>query len=172
MPRSGRKISTHSLPGICLASVGFMLFFTGILIVCVTTASKEDYSRKLAIAGPCCVAGGTVLILTGFIYKYFRAKWKKRRKREEETARLQQLISSVIVPYRNNMYRKCQYGHALYDNTGLIIGVNGLPHRTNGNSSRHASSSSDTTVELPDIYVPGLYIDSTVDLSELKNALP
>ena len=176
MPRGGRRISTSALPGICSASIGFMSFFAGILIVCVTAASKEDYSRELTIAGPCCIAAGTVLILAGFTYKYFLTKWKKQRKREEEAARLQQLITSVIVPYRNDMSRKYEaHGYTVYDSGGLIIGLNGLPHRgsmaNSSQSSRHASTSSDKTVELPDIYIPGLYIDSTVDLNELKNAI-
>ena len=173
MARGARRVSTSTLPGICSASIGFMLFFTGVLIVCVTAASKEDYSRKLTIAGPCCIATGTIFIVAGLAYKYFTTKWRKQKRREEEAARLQQLISSVIVPYRNDVYRKYQThgGHAVYDNTGLIIGLNSLPHQNSNNSSRHASTSSDKTVELPDIYIPGLYIDSTVDLNELKNAL-
>ena len=73
------------------------------------------------------------------------------------------------------MARKYEaHGYTVYDNDGLIIGLNGLPHRNNmisTQSSRHASTSSDRTVELPDIYIPGLYIDSTVDLNELKYAI-
>ena len=67
------------------------------LIVCVTAASKVDYSRELTIAGPCCIAAGTVFIVAGFTYKYFMTtgKWRKQKKREDEAARLQHLITSV-----------------------------------------------------------------------------
>ena len=135
MARTTRRVSTSTLPGICSASIGFMLFFAGVLIVCVTAASKEDYSRKLTIACPCCIASGTIFIVAGFTYKYFMTKWRKQKRREEEAARFQQLISSVIVPYRNDVYRKYQTqgGHTVYDNTGLIIGLSSIPHR---NSNR------------------------------------
>ena len=138
MARTTRRVSTSTLPGICSASIGFMLFFAGGIDSLCDSCVKGRLLKEI---------NNSRSLLHSVGNNFYRGRilrtsilWLSggnKKGREEEAARLQQLISSVIVPYRNDVYRKYQTqgGHTVYDNTGLIIGLSSIPHRNSNSSS-------------------------------------
>ncbi len=173
--RKSCLIATNAVLGYALVTLGCVLLLSGIFMVCVTAASKADSNstRSLSIAGPCLVAGGAALAIVGVLHRFAFTRWRQQRRREEEAARLQRLVTAVIAPHRKDADTKSgSRGYTLYDNDGLVIGLNGLPHTASTQwSERQASryTSTDRTANVPDAYFPGLCVDSSVDMEELKH---
>ena len=145
---------------------------TGIFIVCISVVPEDGRNvRTLKVAAPCLIASGVLLIIAGVVYQFVFTRWRKERKRQQETVRLQELITSVVIRASNFSQRKySSHGYTTCDNGGLIIGLNSLAAPDRSPGEKNSPSVSNRMVELPDAYMPGVYVDNIVDLDELRSA--
>ncbi|CAD5111810.1 unnamed protein product [Dimorphilus gyrociliatus] len=97
-----RNTGKHRAPGICAALFGFLLMFTGILVLTVgKSVSKKGKVNKsisdLEDAGPAFLSIGILLILIGFTYQYIRHKRFKKALTEKRKRKLEGRANDYVM---------------------------------------------------------------------------
>lgn len=102
-----RETAKHRAPGICAALFGFLLMFSGIMMIAVgKTATKQgvvkDNKSDLEEAGPAILSIGIILICIGFTYQYIRHKKFKKAIEEKRLRKLEGRANDYAMPDEEN----------------------------------------------------------------------
>ena len=78
------EVAPHRRPGICAAILGFLIVFTGIMMLGVSSSAKHQ-TKQILVTGPICLSVGCIIVIIGFTYQFIvHRRYKNSLEKDDE----------------------------------------------------------------------------------------